>query len=216
MPLIERTVTQEIPHNHAAQTHAITRYVHPTRLRPGDRPVPTEDISDRQLADLAALFPDEYLAPCRARGLSPAQPNVEEDESTPDLDESLPLPPRVPRAVRAPSPGLKAVPVDAEEDEDEEQEDDGEQEPEDEEADDTDEEAEGDEEMDEALASVPLDSAQRDFLLLNARNAIAFIDQNRERAAFLGKCYQAEKARLDGPRKTVLAAFTAAGVGAEG
>jgi hypothetical protein len=172
-----------------------------------------QDISDRQLADLATLFPDEYLEPCLERGLIPAQPVVEEDESQPDLDESKPLPPRVPRSVRAPSPGLRAVPVDPEDEDPDE--------PGDEEEEEEPGEGEGegaveeDDEDDEALASVPLDSAQRDFLLLNARNAIAFIDQNRERGAFLGKCYQAEKARIEGPRKTVLAAFTSAGVGAE-
>jgi hypothetical protein len=211
MPLILRHVDQQIPHNHAVQTHDITKYVHPTRLRPGDRPVPMQDISDRQLADLATLFPDEYMEPCLERGLIPAQPVVEEDESQPDLDESKPLPPRVARTVRSPSPGLRAVPVDVE---DEDVDDDEEEEPEAGEGE-GEGEVEADAEDDEALASVPLDSAQRDFLLLNARNAIAFIDQNRERGAFLGKCYQAEKARLEGPRKTVLAAFTSAGVGAE-
>ena len=207
MPLILRTVAQSIPHNHSKQVHTITRYVHPTRLRPGDTEVPLHEISDRQLADLATLFPDEYLAPCLDRQLEPARPVEIEDESTPDLDETKPLPPRIVR--RSASPGLR--PVAEEEDDEEEQEGEGEG---DLESADEDEGDEGDEEGDE-LATVPLYSAQRDYLMLNARNAIAFIDQNKERSAFLGKCYQAEKARLDGPRKTVLAAFTSAGVGAE-
>jgi hypothetical protein len=213
MPLILRRVEQQIPHNHAVQTHDITKYVHPTRLRPGDKPVPLADISDRQLADLAYAFPDEYLEPCRERGLTPAVPFVEEDESLPDLDESKPLPPRVVRSARAPSPGLRAVPVEAEDedadepDDEEEEEDTGEGEGEG--------AAEEDDEDDEALASISLDAAQREFLTLNARNAIGFIEQNAERREFLGKCYQAEKARLEGPRKTVLAAFTSAGIGAE-
>lgn len=201
MPLILRTVAQSIPHNHSMQVHEITRYVHPTRLRPGDTEVPLHEISDRQLADLATLFPDEYLAPCLDRKLEPARPVEIEDESTPDLDETKPLPPRIVR--RSASPGLRPV-AEEEEEEDDGGEDDLESADED----------EGDEAGDE-LATVPLDSAQRDFLMLNARNAIAFIDQNKERVVFLGKCYQAEKARLDGPRKTVLAAFTSAGVGAE-
>ena len=201
MPLIRRTVAQPIPPNHSMQVHEITRYVHPTRLRPGDTEVPLHEISDRQLADLATLFPDEYLAPCLDRKLEPARPVEIEDESTPDLDETKPLPPRIVR--RSASPGLRPV-AEEEEEEDDGGEDDLESADED----------EGDEAGDE-LATVPLDSAQRDFLMLNARNAIAFIDQNKERVVFLGKCYQAEKARLDGPRKTVLAAFTSAGVGAE-
>ena len=163
--------------------------------------MPLHEISDRQLADLATLFPDEYLAPCLDRQLEPARPVEIEDESTPDLDETKPLPPRIVR--RSASPGLRPV-AEEEEEEDDGGEDDLESADED----------EGDEAGDE-LATVPLDSAQRDFLMLNARNAIAFIDQNKERVVFLGKCYQAEKARLDGPRKTVLAAFTSAGVGAE-
>lgn len=204
MPLIRRTVEQVIPHNHSMQVHEITRYVHPTRLRPGDKSVPLHEISDRQLADLATLFPDEYLAPCLERGLEPARPVEIEDESMPDLDETKPLPPRVVR--RSVSPGLRPVAV--EEDDGEEAEGEGEGEL----------EGEGEveeEDADDEVATIPLDSAQRDFLMLNARNAISFIDQNKERVAFLGKCYQAEKARFDGPRKTVLAAFTSAGVGAE-
>lgn len=192
MPLIQRKVEQKIPHNHAVQYHHITKYVHPTRLRPGDVEVPLHAISDRQLADLATLFPEEYLAPCEERGLTPAQPVEVEDESTPDFDESKPLPSAFRRVPRPAAPVVEAG----------------------------DEDDEGTDEDEPALedepgATIPLDDAQQTFLGLNARTAIAFIEQNRERVAFLGKCYQAEKARTDGPRKTVLAAFTAVGVGAE-
>lgn len=195
MPLINRTVVTDIPHNFAKQNHVLTKYVHPTRLRPGDKPVPLHEISDRQLSDLATLYPDEYLQPCLDKGLEPAVPVAVEDESLPDLDESKPLPVRTPsrtvRRVEAP-PSSEEV-----------------------ESGDDEEVVEEDDEADDELATIPLDEAQRTFLTLNAVNAIGFINQNKERSAFLGKCYQAEKARVTGPRKTVLAAFTAAGVGAE-
>ena len=197
MPMIRRKVEQKVEHNHAVQYHDVYKYVHPTRLRPGDVLIPLHEISDRQLADLAFLYPDEYRAPCAERGLTPAQPVVEEDESTPDFDESKPLP-----AVRS-VPRFGARPAPPPPDGDDEMDD---------EIDDGDVEAELE---DEPGASIPLDDAQQTYLGLNARNAIAFIESNRERGSFLGKCYQAEKARTDGPRKTVLAAFTAAGVGAE-
>lgn len=194
MPLIRRKIEQKIPHNHAIQYHHITKYVHPTRLKVGDEPIPTQDISDRQLADLAYQYPDEYLAPCRERGVAVAQPVEQEDETLPDFDESKPLPPVVRREPRVVAD--RAV---------------------NEEFDDTDEGDAGEEIEREPApsASIPLDEAQETFLSLNARTAIACIEQNRDRPAFLGKCYQAEKARIGGSRKTVLSAFTAAGVGAE-
>lgn len=188
MPMISRRVQQDIPHNHAVQFHHITKYVHPTRLRPGDVDIPVDQISDRQLADLAYLYPDEYLAPCKERGVKVAKPPAQDDETLPDFDESKPLPTvrRVPR--------FRAAPVEDEAEDSEEEEIEQEEAP---------------------TASIPLDEAQETFLSLNAKTAIACIEQNSERSAFLGKCYQAEKARIGGSRKTVLAAFTAAGVGAE-
>jgi hypothetical protein len=74
MPLVIRQ------HKHEAET-AFARvelqarvYVPRHKVRPTDRVIPVAEIDDQQLADLAQMYPDEYEAHARQRGITIALP----------------------------------------------------------------------------------------------------------------------------------------------
>ncbi len=93
MPLIYRKTTHKTLTTMAKIHTEYTKYIHPSRaLKEGDRLVPLNEISDRQLAELAAKYPTEYLEAAQKRRVAPAElkprSNVhanaaEEDESKP-------------------------------------------------------------------------------------------------------------------------------------
>lgn len=77
MPLVERTITTENPTLHGKRQRKITIYVSRRQLQRGDRIVePTE----KQLADLAERYPDEFGEAAKARGVvaAPADADVVE------------------------------------------------------------------------------------------------------------------------------------------
>lgn len=107
MPLIYRKSVQQTFTTMAKIPVRIKKYLHPSRpLRPGDEPVPLTDISNRQLAELAARYPEEYAEAARARGVEPVErrPRSKVSAEAAEEDESKPL--EVPKA-RAGRPSMQ-------------------------------------------------------------------------------------------------------------
>ena len=93
MPLVRRKVVHEVGTTFSKIRTTITKYVSPTRVRHGDEVVaPT----DRQLAELAALYPKEYGALAEKRGIEPIDLDAlraasGDDDIDPDYDPDLDL-----------------------------------------------------------------------------------------------------------------------------
>lgn len=68
MPLVKRRVKTTTPTVFAVRYHDHVHYVPPDEVRPGDEIV---EPTDRQLAELAKLHPEEYRQLARERGVLP-------------------------------------------------------------------------------------------------------------------------------------------------
>jgi hypothetical protein len=71
MPLIARKITVE--NESTTFTKDVVEHIHyvpKSKMKPGDRVV--EPVSDAQLAELAAQYPDEYAEIAKKRGVEPA------------------------------------------------------------------------------------------------------------------------------------------------
>jgi hypothetical protein len=81
MPLVERK-TESKTGNYGTVRATRTLYVAPGSLKPGDKVVePTK----RQLAELAAKYPDEFGAAAKAAGV--AVPRAADDDESHDVDD---------------------------------------------------------------------------------------------------------------------------------
>jgi hypothetical protein len=91
MPLVARKIVHEVSTTFAKIADTVTRYVPPNRMRPGDRIV---EPTNRQLAELAALYPTEYGKLAKERGVSPVDLDAlrGDDDAFEDFDEGDGLP----------------------------------------------------------------------------------------------------------------------------
>lgn len=79
MPLVLRHIASTTQTAFTKTTHPHIMYVPPAQVRKGkDKVIPPEQISDRQLADLAARFPAEYGDEAKRRGVRPLRVKSQE------------------------------------------------------------------------------------------------------------------------------------------
>lgn len=209
MPLVYRTAKHKTTTTMAVPTQVYVKYIHPSRMTATETAVPLKKISDRQLRELADLYPDEYLEACLQRGLEP-QPKkprsavannlVEEDESQP-LERPLGAPhvrpnlqPQSPSRTRMPMPRGAKLPDDLGNDPDLDDLDDLDGAPATAQSDVTDE-------LEAMFTSLPVGDA-KDFIVQASAQG---------RSKVLARLAAAEQARPV-PRKSVLKAFESAGV----
>lgn len=90
MPLVRRTIIIETEAAFGKTPVVHTLYVPPSKVKPTDKKVADDDITERQLADLAARFPKEFGKLAKARNVEPLQPPEDDttgEDEEPDLDD---------------------------------------------------------------------------------------------------------------------------------